>query len=287
VEIDKNGQHWDSDMDRDFPVKIWRHEYQKVGPMFESHWHEEFQMQYFVQGCALIRCNSRPVQVGPGEVVVINGNDLHYGENLAPNLVYYSVKVDLSFLLSSQPDLCQTKYMNPLLQNQIVFQNHIPRDEELGEEMRRLIAEYERREMGYEMAVKACIYRILVLLLRRYRARAADEAMQERQNKALHILRPILEYVDRHYQEKLSLGQLAAMANMSRHHFCRLFKKVTGKPPIEYLNCLRLNKAGKLLAESDRSISEIAAMVGFDDSNYFSRLFKKYMQASPSKLRAS
>jgi AraC-like DNA-binding protein len=271
-------------MNRYFPVDIHRSEHQRVGTVIECHWHENFEILYFEKGEALIYCNSRPIQVGPGELIIINSNDLHYGESLSQQLIYYVVEFDLSFINSNQIDLCQTKYMTPLVQNRILFRNQIDRNNELLNEVRCLIDEYYRQELGYELAVKAYIYRILVLLLRFYGEQTLSETEKNRQRKTLDRLSPVLEYIDCYYTEPLRLGDLSSMANMSDHYFCRLFKSLTGKPPTEYINHLRLNKAVTLLRESDLNITEIAMAVGFSDSNYFSRLFKKYKHMSPSEM---
>lgn len=287
MNIGQAAQRWDSNMDRDFPVKVNRYEYREPGPIFESHWHEQFQVMCFEQGEAVIYCNFRPIRVGPGELVVINGKDVHYGENLGRQLVYYLVKIDLSFLLSNQLDLCQTKYMAPLLESHILFHNQVARDDELWEQVRQIIEEYRQKETGYELAVKAAIYRVLVLLLRRHRAQAVNGTELERKRATVGYLLPVLDYVEEHYNEKISLAQLAAIANISICHFCRLFKKTTGKPPTEYINYLRINRAAALLREGGLNISEVAMIVGINDSNYFSRLFKKYKQISPSQARSA
>ncbi|MDF2499618.1 MAG: transcriptional regulator, AraC family [Anaerosporomusa subterranea] len=284
TDITKISGRCDFSMKRDFPVDIHRSEHQRLGTVIECHWHENFEILYFEKGEAVIYCNSRPIQVGPGELIIINSNDVHYCENLSPQLVYYVVEFDLSFIHSNQIDLCQTKYMTPLVQNRILFRNQIDRDSELLEEVRQLIFEYYRQELGYELAVKAYIYRILVLLLRYYGEQTLSETEKDRQRRTLDRLTPVLEYIDYHYTEKLSLGQLSSLANMSPHYFCRLFKSLTGKSPTEYINHLRLNKAATLLQESSLNITEVAMSVGFNDSNYFSRQFKKYKQVAPSKL---
>ncbi len=271
-------------MNRDFPVDIHRSEHQRQGTVIECHWHDNFEILFFEKGEALIYCNSRPIRVGPGELVIINSNDIHYGENLSPHLVYYVVEFNLSFIHSNQIDLCQTKYMTPLVQNRILFCNQIDRNDELLAEVRHLIDEYYRQELGYELAVKAYIYRILVLLLRFYGEQTISETEKDKQRQTLDRLSPVLEYIDLHYPEKLSLRQLSSLVNMSPHYFCRLFKSLTGKSPTEYINHLRLNKAVSLLRESNLNITEIAMAVGFNDSNYFSRLFKKYKHVSPSNL---
>lgn len=280
--ITGNGQLIDHDIKVEFPVKVRRNEYHQPGPILKSHWHEEFMIFYIEQGQAIIHCNSRPISVGPGDLVVINGSDAHYVENLCHQLVNYYIILDLAFLLSNQEDLCQTKFISPLMQNRIRFQNQIKDDEELLQQVLELIHEYQQQARGYELFIKGALYRILVLLIRRHTALITDAAENSRHYNILHQLRPVLEYVNKHYDQKLTLNELAAMANMSCHHFCRLFKNITGTPPIEYVNHLRINAAVELLKKQDLNISQIAMTVGFNDSNYFSRLFKKYRRVSPT-----
>jgi AraC-like DNA-binding protein len=283
--ITTNGQLIDQDIKSEFPVKIKRAEYHELGPILKSHWHEEFMIFYIEQGKAIIHCNSIPIPVCTGDLIVINSNDVHYVENLCHQLVEYYFLIDFSFLLSKQEDLCQTKYIGPLMQQHIRFQNQIKNDKELLYQVLELVHEYEQKESGYELLIKAGLYRILVLLIRRHQAVISVREENERRYHTLHQLRPVLKYVDQHYAQKLTLTELATMANMSRHHFCRLFKSITGKPPIEYINHLRINVAMKLLNEGHLNISEIALTVGFNDSNYFSRLFKKYKNCSPTCIQ--
>jgi len=122
------------------------------------------------------------------------------------------------------------------------------------------------------------------LLLRYYSKQTISETEKKRQRKILDCLSPVLEYMDHHYTEKLSLEKLSSMANISSYYFCRMFKNLTGKSPTEYITHLRLNKAATLLQENKLNITEVALSVGFNDSNYFSRQFKKYKKIAPSKL---
>jgi AraC-like DNA-binding protein len=283
--ITNNGQLINQDIKSEFPVRIKRAEYHELGPTLKSHWHEEFMIFYIEQGKAIIHCNSQPIPVCAGDLIIINSNDVHYVENLCSYLVEYHFIIDLSFLLSKQEDLCQTEYIGPIMQQHIRFENQIKNDNELLYQVLELIHEYKRQDRGYELLIKAGLYRILVLLMRRHTAATADKEENEQRYHTLHQLRPVLKYVDQHYTQKLTLTELATMSNMSRHHFCRLFKSITGKPPIEYINYLRINVAMGLLKEGQLNISEIAMTVGFNDSNYFSRLFKKYKNCSPTCIK--
>ena len=67
--------------------------------------------------------------------------------------------------------------------------------------------------------------------------------------------------------------------------FCRLFKKLTGRRPTDYLNLLRINKSIPLLTNGHLNISQTAAAVGFNDANYFSRVFKKYHRLAPAAFQ--
>ena len=276
-----NGQMIYQDINSDFPIRMERKEYHEPGPILKKHWHEELMIFYIEKGSAIIHCNSQPIPVSAGDLVIINTNDIHYVENCCSHFVESYILIDFNFLLSQKDDLCQTKYITPLLQNRIRFQNKIKNDDELISQVLDLFSEYEQKRQGYELWIKAGFYRILVLLMRYY----AIPVTEEIKNRQHHQLRSVLKYIDEHYDQKINLKGLAAMTNVSPHHFCRLFKSITGMPPVAYVNYLRINAAMKLLQQQHHlPISEVALAVGFNDSNYFSRLFRKYKNISPKDV---
>ena len=82
-----------------------------------------------------------------------------------------------------------------------------------------------------------------------------------------------------------SLDEIAAQFGYSKYHFIRVFKKTLGVTPWSYVLQLKIDKAKSLLHEPGRSIKEIASQLGFDDPNYFSRLFRRMAGESPVKFR--
>nr|WP_223919452.1 helix-turn-helix transcriptional regulator [Clostridium sporogenes] len=74
------------------------------------------------------------------------------------------------------------------------------------------------------------------------------------------------------------------MAHISTYYFCRTFKQMTGKTTTEYINEVRLKRSIKLLKDGNMNITEISINCGFNDVNYFSRLFKKSYGVSPTKF---
>ncbi len=95
----------------------------------------------------------------------------------------------------------------------------------------------------------------------------------------------IISFISSHYTEKITLNDISQATFYSAAYCENEFKKTTGKSIINYLIDVRVNAAKKLLAESSMSCARIAAAVGFEDANYFSRIFKKRTGYSPLRYR--
>ena len=95
----------------------------------------------------------------------------------------------------------------------------------------------------------------------------------------------IISFISSHYTEKITLNDISQATFYSAAYCENEFKKTTGKSIINYLIDVRINAAKKLLAESSMSCARIAAAVGFDDANYFSRISKKRTGYSPIRYR--
>jgi AraC-like DNA-binding protein len=150
-----------------------------------------------------------------------------------------------------------------------------------------IIGELDRKEMGYELAIKSYLYRLLSLLVRHYVATLTEHDEYRLKLKELERLAPVFTYIDEYYQDKLTVQQLADLAGLSRFHFSRLFKQVTDKSLIEFINLVRINKSENMLRNTRMNISEIALAAGFSDIYYFSRTFKQLKKISPSEWRRS
>ncbi|MFD2329084.1 helix-turn-helix domain-containing protein [Cohnella sp. GCM10020058] len=95
----------------------------------------------------------------------------------------------------------------------------------------------------------------------------------------------IISYMQRFYMENHTVESLAERCGIKAKRFSYLFSKYTGSFPIDYLIRHRLDRAKQLLAASDCAIFQVAESVGYADTHYFSRLFKKYEGCSPGEYR--
>lgn len=95
----------------------------------------------------------------------------------------------------------------------------------------------------------------------------------------------IFSYVNQHYAESLTLEHLSAHFGLNKYYFCKLFKEKSGLTLTEYQNIIRIKKAAELLQHTPLNITEISEKVGYNDSSYFGKVFKKHMKVSPLKFR--
>lgn len=269
--------------DQNFGVDIISPKIFKLGSRLKEHWHEHLQIFYFIDGKGFLGCNKKCFSVIKGNIAIINSRELHYLESRNDNFKFYIIRIDLPFLFSGHVDLCQAKYLSPLSENLIVFQNLIENDSEVLKCITTIIKEYFNGDIGHELAVKAHIYNLIVLLLRNY----IDEFIKEKNIYKLDNFKrfhEVFEYIDNNYNKKICAKELSSIAHISTYYFCRIFKQITGRTATEYINEIRLKKSIELLKNDTMNITEISINCGFNDVNYFCRLFKKKYGVSPTKF---
>ena len=141
---------------------------------------------------------------------------------------------------------------------------------------------------GRELSIHAIIEQMMVHLLRRYmNVRRSSDLEMSRVGPVDRRIRRAVEMMHAHLEREITLDELASVAYLSPFHFARLFKKLMGASPHAYLAALRVRRAQSLLAETDLSITEIAARVGYASSSHFAKSFRQTTGLTPRAFRAS
>lgn len=150
-------------------------------------------------------------------------------------------------------------------------------------------AEKAACRQGRYFMLKAYLIQMLLFVLREQcepLEKKSGYAFESANKK--YVVEQIVNYFEDHYNEKISLDQIAENMYLSPFYISRIFKSETGDTPIRHLINIRLEKAKELLEGGyEGSIQEIAALVGYDDAYHFSKLFKKRYGISPSRTRPS
>jgi two-component system response regulator YesN len=122
-------------------------------------------------------------------------------------------------------------------------------------------------------------------ILTSFTIKVIDIIINLKENRYRAEVEEVIKYINIHFNEKITLDYASNLINMNSSYFSRLFKEETGMGLIEYITKIRIEKAKEYLKKKDMKLNEIAELVGFEDANYFGRVFKKVTGFTPSKYR--
>lgn len=141
--------------------------------------------------------------------------------------------------------------------------------------------EYAARQPGWELMLKSSGVSLLVRCGRIFQKHMVDGGDKR---SYMGYVTQALRYIDEHYQEELSIREIAEYIGVSGDYFSRQFKQVTGIAPVEYLRRYRFARAMELLAVGE-SVTDVSRQVGFRNLCHFSREFKNQLGVTPSQYR--
>lgn len=147
--------------------------------------------------------------------------------------------------------------------------------------------EYINGEQFAPLTTFSLMLNLLVKLgeTRHHRISHRKEKQNHKQREYLEKFNSVMNYIDAHYTEELSLDEMAASIAFSKYHFSRLFKEYTNYTFCGYITSRRIKAAETLLAKPELSIAEIALHSGFSSISTFNRVFKQQLGCTPSEYR--
>jgi AraC-like DNA-binding protein len=272
-------------LDQHAYIDIVKRESHALGPIFHENWHEELQFYYLASGCGVIHCDSDVFDLKSGGAALINCSELHRLENRGEAIICYTIRIDLASLFHDFTQFHSFPEASLLAQQLIVFHHQLSNDCGVLIQLRVLIREYEQRRTGYELAMRSIVLDLFVRLIRSHVRTIYSKKRLDLRLNSLNQMKATLDYIQRHYQTPITVCDLAQRALMSEAHFCRTFKMLYGQTVIAYINAMRVKQADSLLKSVHCTITEIALKVGFNDANYFSRVYKQQKGMTPRQAR--
>lgn len=251
------------------------------------HWHEDIELIRVLSGRMCYYINGREILLEPGGSVVVNSRQMHFGYDFQKeNCIYHCILFHPSLFTGGQ--LLDRDFIRPILENQSPEYWHLAPDTELGRQAAacadRIAALKERGQAAYELEAVGLLHILWAGLWRD----AAENAALSRPHRDpdVETQKQMAAYICQYYGEKIRLEDIAAAGHVSRSKCCQIFRRFMGQPPIDYLNAYRLKVSRDLLAETSKSVTEIALACGFNHLSYFSRLFLRTYGRTPSDYRA-
>ena len=255
----------------DFPLLVGDKEVRATQRAF----HEEIEIKYCYEGEMCVAIGEDVFFQRAGEISFAAPFEIH--TNIltgAEPARYYLLMIGVDFLREIGISREQVLKIKPA--------GHKIRDERLSGIVTRIAAEYAEKKPYYRQAIKGLLTEFFAVLMRTVTAPSGGEKPADHSAVARALEKIYLDYGG-----KLTLQDLADACYLSKAYLCRLFKRETGKTPVDFITDYRLRVAETLLLNTDKSCAEIARTCGFEEESYFTRRFRKKKGVTPTAFRKS
>lgn len=289
-----------------FPVQKYITRLADDYPAVTIHWHEEAELTLITEGSCIYQIDFVEYEVTQGDILFvpplllhsisqnaggkssdetnddeINDDEINGDAKKCTEETYSETYVfHMNFLGGNSTDVCSTRYLTPIMNQEFSLPCLITPEHPAYVSLRRTFGQittlYNEAVTGYELALKALFLQTVFLLLQ-YRGENASPSARISSDK----LKQVIDYIEEHYAEPISVSELAKLCCFSDYHFMRFFKKHMSMTCVEYINNLRLEKSVELFEKGNTSIMDVSLSVGFRNLSYFHRAFKKKYHMTP------
>jgi AraC-like DNA-binding protein len=238
------------------------------------HIHTNHELYYLIDGKTKYFVDDEVYVLEKGDLIFIPSNTLHNSDS---EDTLYNERI----VLAVPDDIFNNGFLS-LLDN---FKNnkliHIPHENLYIVEklLNKIEKEYKKNKEYKDILIRTYTLELLTLICR-HRKNTIDVS-----SSANKMITQVSDYIRSNFNANITLGELSRIFSISESYLSRSFKKEIGIGIGEYITYLRITNAESLLVETNLSLTEIAHRSGFNDSNYFSAVFKRFTDHSPYKYR--
>jgi AraC-like DNA-binding protein/quercetin dioxygenase-like cupin family protein len=265
----------------DFPLEMILVDADHPRYTMPFHWHSEFELILVTEGEFHAVIGDETHCAVKGDALFVNSGLVHGGT--PKDSSYYCVIFDPSMLmgkgnLSWNGDIKRIADVSDLAP--CYFKGG---ESDIPELMSVLIKTLKREGKGSVLSALGMIFTILGRVSSL--CPELDCYSQRQRLSGEDKLKAVLNYIDEHYSDSITLEELSQVAKMNEGYFCEFFKRHTNRTPMDYLNTYRINMACGMLKMSGATVTETAFSCGFNDLSYFIKTFKKYKGVTPRQYR--
>lgn len=266
----------------DFPLRMVNHFQQPDIPL---HYHNFIELAIITQGSAIHGDSITETHLVPGSVLIVFPGQTHYyratQKLYITNIFFHQgmlkqIWIKSAFIIDGFKEL-----LSPAQTGKKINVFDIPIEVLPGiiERLNRLYYELCLQLPGYDLLSKSIFIDLVSMISRNSPHNPNKQIMS-----AGRII-SALSFMENNYKKSMELQTIAEAQGISKSSLIKYFNEAFGVPPMEYLTNIRLQKAIALFNTPSLNITDIAYEVGFNDSNYFSRQFRKKMKMTPSEYR--
>ncbi len=232
----------------------------------QQNWHENIELQFCEKGEGRVLIDGKQYALKKGEVAVVSSNAIHYTYSDTA-VVYSCVIVGTAFCEQMGIDYHALSF------------TPIVKSEKITKAFEKLREVYRSDAPLRVAIINRLLLEIMIELVSNYSKKVERDIKEKKEYK---IVKEILSFVRENYSAKITLEQITKRTLTDKFTTCKVFKKLTGQTIFEHINAYRCVKASEYIAEG-KTVSESAYLSGFESNSFFTKTFKRYMGALPSK----
>ncbi|MBB6714850.1 AraC family transcriptional regulator [Clostridium gasigenes] len=268
-------------LEQDFPFRLFFNDGYVITP---HHWHEDIEIIYLIEGDVKAGVNNQLYNLKKDDILIIPPGGVHYFlkemDYSERAVIQFRMSIYDTFLTGNKDRVA----IKPMFNKCRFLSEGDEFYELMRNEIKSIIKEYEQKDNGYKIFLKARLYDLAGILMR-YMPKDCEDINYDKQKERLGKLDNVMRYVEKNYSDKIVLDEIANVAGFSKFHFARFFKENTGMTFIDYLNNFRISMAEWTLINEDCSITEVSFKTGFNSIKTFNRVFKQLKGCSPMEYR--
>ena len=276
----------------EFPIAVYENVIARKNLGYINwHWHDELQFFYVTEGKVTVFLNGSSEVIDKGQGMIVNSGVMHMAKDMHDSqAAYICVDFDPGLLSSFPGSIFERKYVAPFVNNQkisnITLRGESDDQRDILDSIYDIYLLYNEAEFGYELEIMSRLAHIWNLIMSNITSRIKDLNRSDQDGEDYHRrLRAIVSFMQRHYDEKLTLDDIARHVHLSRNECCRFFKKNMNVTLFEYLIDYRLSKSMELLENTSLSVTRIAYETGFGSSSYYIEKFREKTAMTPGEFR--
>lgn len=255
------------------PIRIFNFQTKDERLSYPMHWHKDIEMLYCMKGQLEVLINQQLYILTQGEIIFINPNEIHTTHGSKDNdILVFQMNGDF---FSRLTDNLHFKIDRDLLLKK-------SKENDFGMMLLEIFSQVTNKEEGYLLKVYSLVYEMFYRLIKEYKLSGADIKILKQ--KKMNLLNEICLYIQKHYQEQLTLSQISIEFSYTPQYLSSLFSHHLNVT-LEYLNSVRVENSIHFLIDTDEQLSEIALQCGFSSPRAFNREFKKIYQIYPNEFR--
>ncbi len=276
----------------EYPVSLYFTDlYQSYMHSIRWHWHEEIEVLIIHTGQALVTTDDESYVLHPGQGMLINQNVMHAIRCIDNcSCTYYSLVFHPDFLFGHTNSFMRTQFLLPLqgsaMRKVLELDAEKPWHKELMELLWKVIQANQTKSYSYELLTKGWLCELWAMFVAHLPQQAAatnpQNALDEQRVKEAML------FIRQHHADPITLDDIAESIPISKSECCRCFKRTIQMTPFEYLMKYRIYEASKKMLEYQAqglSIASLASSVGFNNISYFNKVFRRYLDCTPTEYR--